>query len=1246
MRRWTIGIISLAAVVLFFGAGISAKAETHQGGSDHCLCAGHSDDIDARAEHGHTAVAWEEWTSATTLPTSGSYYLGTDVTVTAITILPENGKLNLCLNGHTVSATIPTSGTQWRIFGLQAGSVLNITDCSAGSGKIVATGGDVTSGNARGFIFCNTNASGTHASNTGKVNLYNGTLDASGCTSYMGSVAYVYGVFNQFNGTVICGKGVYGGGLNVNGGTYNLYGGKLTSGKAVFRSGTSYADGGNLFVQSTGKANLLGGSIENGTSEFRGGNIFKEGSGSITIDGTTITGGRIVKGSSTSKGFGGNLAATNGTITMKSGTVSDGWVPTGIGSSAVGGNMYIISSAVFTMTGGTISGGSAANGASAWGGNLYFSTSTTNKISGGTVDGGSCSFRGGNIYLDNSTTVLEISGGTISGGKIENGGTSYTRGGNIAVGSGTLRISGGTITGGQVLVGSWPTGGNIAVQGDNSKFEMTGGTVENGVAGQGGNIMIYSAKGIVISGGTIKGGVAQASSGGNILAHQGVTLTIKGTAQILNGTAAYIGGNIAVGSESSGGVASTLTIGEDGADNSGILISGGRAGITKIGDSETSTGGYGGNIGVGENAGTIENKLYMYGGTVSNGTAVPKSADERGFGGNISVNEHGYAEILGGIITGGTARIGMNLSSDGHSSLTIAGGTVSAPVSSASGDKANVFINITGKSVDDRTLFTMTGGEVLNDSAFIGIQINGNLAEYYNAHAVISGGTVIVEGGTAIRIGGTLEITGGYIQGAVLAKQNVQNALEDVSVEISGGNYSLQPDRGLLKAGYGTFTTLDPVYVYRVEAGGFVETSSMAENGDIFGVGALSGGGAYRVSEVITLSAPEVPGYTFLRWEEGKTTLGTTRELNVEMTSTDDRYFTALYRFGGANGFTVTINVSDASTVTVAGTSQGTGYAAGTEVTVTYTGAGTFDSWVNDSGKLVSRDAAYTFVIATDTVLTPRVTSETDRAVTFYNAFNQIIKTVALDAVTDADLAAPTALAGKTNGRWVMKGQTVASKADVLAAAGTETMLTVAAVYDTDDTQRYTLTVTGKCLDETPQDYADGTVVYQDIQVGEVVQLEQPAAATKSFLYYESKSGERLSMSPNASVRFWADTEIYAVYSSAVDIWQPSVAILTLKKDGTTVNAEVIRDIPNNFELIEQGILFTTDAKLGGLVPEDAMVFNGTNTYRYVSNGQARSDVTGLVLNNVTFKVYVRGYAVYSNGSTKAIKYSEVGSIE
>ena len=61
---------------------------------------------------------------------------------------------------------------------------------------------------------------------------------------------------------------------------------------------------------------------------------------------------------------------------------------------------------------------------------------------------------------------------------------------------------------------------------------------------------------------------------------------------------------------------------------------------------------------------------------------------------------------------------------------------------------------------------------------------------------------------------------------------------------------------------------------------------------------------------------------------------------------------------------------------------------------------------------------------------------------------------------------------------------------------------------------------------------------------------------------------------------------------------------------------------------------------------EDALVYNGTECYKYVSNGKEANDVTGLTLKNAPLPVYARGYVLYSDGTNEGIVYTDVVSVD
>ena len=154
--------------------------------------------------------------------------------------------------------------------------------------------------------------------------------------------------------------------------------------------------------------------------------------------------------------------------------------------------------------------------------------SGTMNLLGGEVYGGDVTGRGGAIYLQDKTAVLNIDGGTIHGGTAKQGGSIYVNNGSVNMTKGL--ISGGSNTG----TASGDHGGSIYIA-PNGAMTMTGGTVEKGVSPNrnGGNI---ACRGKLTVGGEAKvlDGTAKAVNSHNIYVQDG-QLTLAGNALINGG---------------------------------------------------------------------------------------------------------------------------------------------------------------------------------------------------------------------------------------------------------------------------------------------------------------------------------------------------------------------------------------------------------------------------------------------------------------------------------------------------------------------------------------------------------------------------------------------------------------------------------------------------------------------------------------------------------------------------------------
>ncbi len=1138
------------------------------------------------------------------------------------------------------------------------------------------------------------------AMNSAKINILGGEIKSG--TGKSGGNIYCEGAsvtFTLSGGMIHSGRGVdRGGNITLYSGTMNLsgtsvYGGSLSSKSG--RGGNISVDNGTLNISGTAK--IYGGTvgIAGSSTDARGGNIFSGNSGTVNVSGGEIYDG-VCRGTATGASVAGGNADFQGTFIMTGGTFTGG-------TAVRGGNIALMQTGTKTISGGKISGGTAVSGGSLYINRISGTTTTypctvtitgtaviengtatdngglvnnlggTLTVSGGTLRNGTASGKGGAIFMstvsgaENSVTItddalirdcttsgirggsiaitggtLTISGGTISGGHANNksarggnisveGGSltvssdakildgiagdgtgTDNRGGNIFTTSGTsLTISGGTISGGSVsgLYSVAEVGGNVCAQG---VFSMTGGAIKDGTAAFGGNLMVMQAESKTISGGTITGGVADC--GGNIYiknfdSSNPCSLTVSGTVLIQDGTAT---------------------------------------------GSDDATFGRGGNIYVGG----AYTSLTVSGGTLKNGTALswkdPASDTVKyGYGGNIFTENSGAITIQGGLITGGTAARGSNVGFDAHSTLTLSGGQLTDPVAEVLNGEtlncSNLCVGITGVTPANYTTLTMTGGTIDNGSNAdaVALLILGLSDTYYSGIADISGGTITADpNGIAICNGGTLSLTDALVTGTVMemTDEDSLSTLDTPSTALSGGHYTIAPDITLVASGFGVYEDTSVAgYAYVIAEGAIIEATSGAEQGSFAAVAAVTGGGSYRIGDSFTLTAPDVDGYTFVCWKENGTEIGTASTYTGTVTDNATRTITAVYRFGGAEGFTLTVTASAYSVEVVSGALvSGTSYSAGSELTVKFTGdAANFSGWKNGSGKLVSRDRNYTFTLGCNTVL---AAIETDsRVAVFYTINNQVYRTVPIpDGATTLELPEAVTATGKN---WVGWSKTVD---EILAETGN--IVNVLPVYEDADGATYTLTVTAVefATVNAPKKWTVITDACDACTTAltAVTEVTAKAAEGKNFLYFADENGRVLSRLATTPFRFAADAVIYAVYGDqAPEAVTPSVQILhgTRTTDGgkSIMNVDALRTLPEGYTIDEQGILFSLEAMMAGTAPEVALTVNSDKTYKYASSGKELTDVTGLTIKNAPAEIYVRAYVVYRDAQgNAAVLYS------
>ena len=114
-------------------AGFAVEAKTADLHENHCFCGGTFD-----GTQGHVCDSTVEWqaidANATTLPTSGNWYLTGDLSLASGPTFFLTGDMHLCFNGHTVTVTAPGRAVYGISSAVTTGLNISFCDCQGAGG--------------------------------------------------------------------------------------------------------------------------------------------------------------------------------------------------------------------------------------------------------------------------------------------------------------------------------------------------------------------------------------------------------------------------------------------------------------------------------------------------------------------------------------------------------------------------------------------------------------------------------------------------------------------------------------------------------------------------------------------------------------------------------------------------------------------------------------------------------------------------------------------------------------------------------------------------------------------------------------------------------------------------------------------------------------------------------------------------------------------------------------------------------
>ena len=575
--------------------------------------------------------------------------------------------------------------------------------------------------------------------------------------------------------------------------------------------------------------------------------------------------------------------------------------------------------------------------------------------------------------------------------------------------------------------------------------------------------------------------------------------------------------------------------------------------------------------------------------------------------------------ITGGLVEG---YCGIGIKSG---TLNISGGTVRGVAND----------NVIGDQYSQTNGISYDGSAIMIDS-YIGyagqVQIN------------ISGNAVVESKySTAIREIGNdksqtnlvgLDITGGTVLGAKDTDAVLVRDVTAKDVNISGGEFSSIVKKEYCAPGFTPVTTANSEGRYGVEVGKFTVQVTSRTTGSNSPVANVTGGGSditYAQGTKVTASA--ISGYKFVGWFVNEYT-GTpySTDLTCEVKPTADCTMIAVYEPISGGKFWLNVTASE---FTVNGGAVQDSYlyeqfAIGTSVTVKFTGTENFLYWVNASNKVVSTDKSYTFIMGSETTLKAVYgkARQNQATVVFISHSDQIISSKAYTTNDTIQFPVPPIKMGCTFTGWSM------TEAEIRAAmANNSGIIQVRALY-TEPSIACSVTVV------YPEGVGNKVV---NAVVGKAINVTAKDIEGKTFSYWTDNDGNVLGYTKTLKLAPSGDMTVKAVYDEAAEV-KPVISMTAIDAsagDGYwVISFTATRAVPEGYELVKQGILYSIDSRCVGDAGKDYLKLTADGTvpegvYEFIGSSGELNGVTrfngGVRTADTT--LYGRGYMILKNSA-------------
>ena len=603
------------------------------------------------------------------------------------------------------------------------------------------------------------------------------------------------------------------------------------------------------------------------------------------------------------------------------------------------------------------------------------------------------------------------------------------------------------------------------------------------------------------------------------------------------------------------------------------------------------------------------------------------------------VNNSGYkkANPSGSMV--GSSLI-CNGDDDPQASLTINGGTFTQPNFLVVKNGSNGTLTVNGgtltsnhSAVQNWNKAQITGGS-LKGQIWTDAWTEGAIGEtVIGGDAQFSGEIVVDITGSippTVKIeGGSLDVTSWRVTSAAAAA--------NATIAVSGGTFTAAVPKDYCAEGYVPVTNTNGTY--GVEEGKFtVQVTSRTTTSDSPVANVSGGGSDVTYADGTTVTASAISGYNFVGWfvnDYSGTPYST--DLTCTVKPTDNCTMIAVYEpvSGGKFWLTVTASEFTVNGGAVQDSYLYEQYAIGASVTVSFTGSENFLYWVNASNKVVSTDKNYTFTMGSETALKAVYgkARQNQATVVFVSHSDQIISSKAYTTSETLQFPVPPIKMGCTFTGWSMTEDQIHA-----AMANNDGIIQVRALY-TEPSVDCKVTVV----------YPDGTdneVV--NAKVGELVNVTAKDIEGKTFSCWTDNDGNVLGYTKTLKLAPSGDMTVKAIYSDGATEAKPVISMTAVDANVGNgyylISFTVTRAVPEGYELVKQGVLYSIDSRCAGDAGKDYLKLTADGTapegvYEY-SGGN--SDLNGVTRFNGKVRtadttLYGRGYMILKNSANEVL---------